>query len=60
MSDAKAKAEARRAKILARDASKRIVSAVSTEDDVSIWKHFPPLKLVYFHIFFLESLNKSH
>ncbi len=35
MSDAKAKAEARRAKILARDSSKRTVSAVPAgEEDV--------------------------
>jgi hypothetical protein len=41
MSDAKAKAEARRAKILARDSSKRTVSAiVAGDEDVSQASYF--------------------
>jgi len=44
MSDARAKAEARRAKILARDSSKK-VSAVTTEEEVRklfrvLYRHF--------------------
>jgi hypothetical protein len=48
MSDARAKAEARRAKILARDSSKRTVSAVidTVEEPV---RQIPSIAIVYIY-----------